>query len=551
MIGIEVHAQLVTQSKIFSAASTRFGAAPNTNASFVDAALPGTLPNLNAKAVEQAIRTGLGLNGEVQTVSKFERKHYFYCDMPQGYQITQQQFPIVRGGYLELDPSLSLTLKPTPVRVGITRIQLEQDSGKNIHDLHPTCTFVDLNRAGVGLMEIVSEPDLRSAEQAAAYIRKLSGLLQHLHTCRAHMEDGSLRCDVNVSVRRVDESEMGERVEVKNLNSIRSLQRAIDYEVNRQVELAERGEPVQRETRAFDAKSGVTILMRTKERMLDYRFSPEPDLPPLVVSSQSVSDVAASMPELPDAIAHRFQSEYGLSPYDTGVLLAEPGAPTFFDQLVYGPEGRRVNKQTDKPLSKPIRKPKRCVNWMTNELFGRLKKKVEERNALHTDMNMMDDNEPEMDEDDVDEYGDNDSNFAGSFAGAGSRGGPSLSSSPVSAATLGELIDLIEEGTISGKTAKSVLDMLVFDEDTRSPTQIVEDNKWKQEADTELMESLCTEVVSRYPDEVAAAAAGKNRIFGFLSGQVLKLAAEKGKAGQLNPAAVAKRMEQIVEKHKK
>jgi len=563
VIGIEVHAQVVARSKLFSPASTRFGAAPNANASAVDAALPGTLPVLNAHAVAQAARTGLGLGGEVQVRSAFERKHYFYCDMPQGYQITQQQFPIVRGGALELDSQLSNGERAS---VRITRIQLEQDSGKNVHDLHPSRTYVDLNRAGVGLMEIVSEPDMRSSEQAAAYIRKLTQLLQHLGTCRAHMEDGSLRCDVNISVRRegATPDEYGERVEVKNLNSIRSLQRAIEHEFARQVALAQRGEPVRRETRAFDAKSGATVLMRTKEQMLDYRFAPEPDLPPLILSPTRLEQLRLSMPELPDAIAARFRDEYGLSAYDIGVLTAEAGAPAYLDALVWGvgPDGEGSARRTDElghtlPGQSMKRKPKTCANWLTSELFGRLKKRAAATAAaeMRAGMGLDEDGYPDEDVEAASTsaaLADDDSS-AGSFAGAGQRA-PTLASSPVGAARLGELVDLVESGTISGKVGKDLLDLMLLPEGSTAPEdadvhtkpleEVVRARGWAQVVDAALLDSACSWVLSTYPAEVQQAQRGNKRITGFLQGQVLKKAKETG--GQLNPAAVSKRIAEMI-----
>lgn len=429
----------------------------------------------------------------------------------------------------------SLLRDGSQARVRITRIQLEQDSGKNLHDLHPERTYVDLNRAGVGLMEIVSEPDLRSSEQAAAYIRKLTSLLQHLGTCRGHMEDGSLRCDVNVSVRRAGApaGEMGERVEVKNLNSLRSLQRAIDHELARQVALAERGEPVRRETRGFDAKTGATVLMRTKEQMLDYRFAPEPDLPPLVLSRPALQRIAAQMPELPDAIAARFRSEYGLSPYDVGVLGAEQGAPAFLDALVYGLAGRRLDAQ-GKVVGKMLRKPKSCANWLANELFGRLKRASGNKAASASAAADVDE--------DAEEDGDD---SMGSFSGAGSRA-PTLASSPVSAETLGALIDLVDGGAISGKAGKDVLDLLLVAGEARTPAEIVAANNWAQVTDAGLLDATCALVMAKFPAEVAAAQAGNKRIFGFLSGQVLKTSKEQGKGGQLSPAAVSKRLTELI-----
>ena len=452
--------------------------------------------------------------------------------------------PIVRGGQLVLDSLLTGGARAT---VAITRIQIEQDSGKNLHDLHPTRSYVDLNRAGVGLMEIVSEPDMRSAEQAAAYIRKLTTLLQHLGTCRGHMEDGSLRCDVNVSVRRQGTVPFGERVEVKNLNSLRSLQRAIDYEMQRQVGLCERGEAVARETRGFDAKTGHTVLMRTKEQMLDYRFAPEPDLPPLVLSPQAILDLQRNMPELPETIAERFRTTYGLSTYDIGVLAAETGATNFLDELVYGPGGFQRPQQTQQqpsttaaaaasaPQQQMKRKPKMCANWLTNELFGRLKRSKDAVGAATVDDGGAD----EL----LDGGADASSSSSASFAGAGSRA-PTLAASPVSAAVLGQLIDLVEAGSVSGKAAKDVLDVLLQPGETRPPHAIVRDYGWAQSNDAPLLEQMCRAVMQQYPTKVSEVQAGNKRVFGFLSGQVLKLSAEN--KAQLSPSAVSKRLTELI-----
>ena len=557
VVGIEVHAQIVAASKLFSGASTRFGAAPNAHASAVDAAMPGMLPALNAHAVAQAVRTGLGLGGSIQRYSAFERKHYFYCDMPQGYQITQQSHPIVRGGGIQLDSGAV---------VRIARVQIEQDSGKNIHDLHPTRSYVDLNRAGVGLMEIVSEPDMRSAAEAADYIRKLTAILQQVGTCRAHMEDGSLRCDVNVSVKRVPTdaataastpssaflpsdrssdllSSFGERVEVKNLNSLRSLQRAIDHEFHRQVSLASAGQAVRRETRGFDAKTGSTVLMRSKEQMLDYRFAPEPDLPPLILSAAALRAIEDSMPELPSALSARFQSEYGLNAYDTGVLLSEPGAASFLDRMVFGPAGRVVANRGDARASNPmLRKPKLCANWLANELFGRIKKQRESAQAAAAaaGVELAEPASPEADS-------------AGSFSGAGSRGATMASSSlSITPETLGALVDLLDSGRISGKSGKQLLDRLLVPGESRTPGQIARDERMELDqsgASGELLESTVSAIVASHPQQILEAHAGNKRVFGYLSGQVLKLA---GKQGQVSPAAASKRlMERINEEVEK
>lgn len=445
--------------------------------------------------------------------------------------------PIIRGGVVTLSSGDS----STPSRsIRITRIQLEQDSGKSLHDLHPTRSFVDFNRAGVGLMEIVSEPDMRTSDEAVSYIRKLSSLLQALGTCRAHMEEGSLRADVNISIRRPG-GEYGERVEVKNLNSLRSLQRAIEHEVSRQIALSTAGQPVRRETRSFDAKTGETALLRAKEQLLDYRFAPEPDLPPLILQPSHISSLHASLPELPAARFQRFRTEYSLTEYDAGVLLAEQGAAEYMDRLVYGEEGWKGGKVAQRM----IRSPKKCANWLANELFGRLKKMKQSSSNSSPD-------------DDLDVDDGLSSDWPGSFLGGGSRS-PSLSSSPITSAALGELVDLVEEGKISGKVGKEVMEVmmrpLVEGEVRKTPAQIVRENGWAQVTDDALIARLCEEVVAKFPEEVQAVLGGNKRLFGFLSGQVLKLSGSKeageknsgSGGGKLNPAAVSKRLTQVIE----
>ncbi|MEW5423054.1 Asp-tRNA(Asn)/Glu-tRNA(Gln) amidotransferase subunit GatB [Amorphus sp. 3PC139-8] len=350
VIGLEVHAQVQSESKLFSGASTAFGGDPNSHVSLVDAAMPGMLPVINAECVRQAIRTGLGLKAEINLSSRFDRKNYFYPDLPQGYQISQYQFPIVGEGIVYVDmPDGSV------VEVGIERVHLEQDAGKSLHDQHPTKSFVDLNRSGVALMEIVSRPDMRSADEAKAYISKLRTILRYLGTSDADMEKGNLRADVNVSVRRPGEG-FGTRCEIKNVNSIRFAGQAIDYEARRQVGILEDGGTIDQETRLFDARTGETRSMRSKEEAHDYRYFPDPDLLPLVVAQADVDDLAAHLPELPDAKKARFVADYGLTAYDAGVLVSDKASAAYFEQVAEG------------------RDAKLAANWVINELFGRLNK---------------------------------------------------------------------------------------------------------------------------------------------------------------------------------
>ena len=350
VIGLEIHAQVVSEAKLFSGAATEFGAAPNSQVSFIDAAMPGMLPVINGKCVEQAVRTGLGLEAEINLYSVFDRKNFFYPDLPPGYQISQFQQPIVGHGKVMVELADGTTRE-----VGITRLHLEQDAGKSLHDRHPTMTMVDLNRAGVALMEIVSEPDMRSAEEAGAYIAKLRAILRYLGTCDGNMQEGSMRADVNVSVRRPGE-EFGTRCEIKNVNSIRFVRQAIDYEARRQVDLLEEGGTVEQETRLFDTDRGVTRTMRTKEEAHDYRYFPDPDLLPLELDAAWVEQIRASLPELPDAKKARFMSDFGLSAYDAEVLVAEKENADYYEAVAEG------------------RDPKLAANWMVTELFGALNK---------------------------------------------------------------------------------------------------------------------------------------------------------------------------------
>lgn len=391
VIGLEVHAQVISKAKLFSGASTAFGAAPNTQVSLVDAAMPGMLPVLNRECVAQAVRTGLGLKAKINLTSVFERKNYFYPDLPQGYQISQFQQPIVGEGVLTIDLPDGSTKD-----IGIERLHLEQDAGKSLHDQDPRHTFVDLNRAGVALMEIVSKPDIRSAEEAGAYIRKLRSILRYLGTCDGNMEEGSLRCDVNLSVHRPGEP-LGTRTETKNVNSIRFVQQAIEYEARRQIEVLESGGTVEQETRLFDSRKGESRPLRSKEEAHDYRYFPDPDLLPLVLEQSFVDELAAALPELPDEKKRRFMDSYGLSAYDAGVLVAEQANADFYEAVLAG--GKRD--------------PKLAANWVTVNYFGAL-------NASGLD----------------------------------------LDDAPVDAKKLGGLLDLIADGTLSSRLAKEVFEAM-------------------------------------------------------------------------------------------
>src|SRR5689334_9018875 len=407
VIGLEVHAQVVSKAKLFSGAATEFGAEPNTQVSPVDAAFPGMLPVINRFCVEQAVRTGLGLAAEIRLQSVFDRKNYFYPDLPPGYQISQYQQPVVGRGQVVLDMPDGRTRE-----IGITRLHLEQDAGKSLHDQHPTLSYVDLNRAGVALMEIVSEPDLRTAEEAGAYLRKLRSILRYLGTCDGNMEEGSLRCDCNVSVRRPG-AELGTRCEIKNVNSIRFVMQAIEHESRRQIEIIEDGGTIQQETRLFDAGRGVTRSMRSKEHAHDYRYFPDPDLLPLVLDKAWVDQLRRGLPELPDAKKARFIADYKLSGYDAGVLVAEQASAQYFEDVARG------------------RDPKLAANWVMGDLFGAL-----------------------------------------------NRLGVGIEQSPVSARHLGELIDLISDGTVSGRLAKDVFAAMV--ETGEAPGEIVEKRGMRQ-----------------------------------------------------------------------
>ena len=475
VMGLEVHAQVKSRAKLFSGASTAFGADPNANVALVDAAMPGMLPVINDKCVEQAVRTGLGLNARINEYSRFDRKNYFYPDLPQGYQISQYDHPIVGEGEIEVDvepahgdPAYSFT-------VGIERLHLEQDAGKSIHDMDPDATYVDLNRCGVALMEIVSRPHIRSPLEAASYVKKLKTILVALGTCDGDMEKGQLRADVNVSVCKPggyetfretgDFSHLGTRCEIKNMNSFRFIQAAIEYEARRQIEIIEGGGTVDQETRLFDPNKGETRSMRSKEDAHDYRYFPDPDLLPLMLEPDYVEKIRADLPELPDEKRARFERDYALSRYDAGVLTADAEHAEFYEAVAKG------------------RDPKLSANWVSQELFGYL-------------------NREEI----------------------------ALADSPVSAAGLGELIDLISDDTISGKIAKTVFEKMI--ETGEAPGAIVEREGLKQVTDTGEIETVVDEIIAANPQQ-AASVKEKPKAMGWFVGQVMKAT-----GGKANPKAV-------------
>lgn len=466
VIGMEIHAQVTSNAKLFSGSSTAFGAEPNAHVSLVDAAMPGMLPVINAECVRQAVRTGLGLNAQVNNRSVFDRKNYFYPDLPQGYQISQYKSPIIGEGEIIVD------LSPTEqITVGIERLHLEQDAGKSIHDQHPTMSFVDLNRSGVALMEIVSKPDLRSADEAKAYVSKLRTILRYLGTCDGDMEKGNLRADVNVSVRRPGEP-FGTRCEIKNVNSIRFIGQAVDVEARRQIGILEDGGTIDQETRLYDPGKGETRSMRSKEEAHDYRYFPDPDLLPLEFDDAFVAELKAHLPELPDAKKARFIAEYGLSPYDASVLVAEREQADYFEAVAKGRDG------------------KAAANWVINELFGRLNKE-----------------------------------------------GKDVTTSPVSAAQLGGLVDLIGEGVISGRIAKDLFEILWSE--GGDPRQIVEARGMKQVTDTGAIEKAVDELIAANPDKVEQVKA-KPTMLGWFVGQAMKASGGKANPQALNEILKAK-----------
>jgi aspartyl-tRNA(Asn)/glutamyl-tRNA(Gln) amidotransferase subunit B len=460
VIGLEVHAQVLSESKLFSTSPTKFGAEPNTQVSLVDAAFPGMLPVINEFCIKQAVKTGIGLNAKINKKSIFDRKNYFYADLPQGYQISQYKNPIVGEGTVILD------LPDGEKSIGIERLHLEQDAGKSIHDIDPQNTLVDLNRSGVALMEIVSKPDLRSLEEVNLYIKKLRSIMKYLGTCDGNMQEGSLRADVNVSVRKKGTQELGTRCEIKNVNSIKFMQMAIDYEANRQVDILEEGGKIDQETRLFDTKKNETRSMRSKEDAHDYRYFPDPDLLPLEFTDEFINEMKKNIPELPDEKKKRFIEKFKLTPYEANILVSDIDTSKYFEAVI---------KNSDIKLS---------TNWITGELFALLNEKNLE-----------------------------------------------ISQSPISAKNLSKLVNLIKDGTISGKIAKSVFEIM-SDGDT-DPQKIIDEQGLKQQSDPKELEKIVDKVINENQEKVKEFKSGKDKLFGFFVGQVMKIS-----EGKANPQLV-------------
>ncbi len=460
IIGLEVHAQVISNSKLFSGSSTKFGEKPNSQVSLVDCAFPGMLPVINEFCIEQAVKTGLGLNAKINLHSIFDRKNYFYADLPAGYQISQYKHPIVGEGSVTLDMPYGTKI------IGIERLHLEQDAGKSIHDLSPDNTFVDLNRSGVALMEIVSKPDLRSPEEVNLYVKKLRSIMRYLGTCDGNMQEGSLRADVNVSVRKKGDKNFGTRCEIKNVNSIKFMEMAIESEAKRQVELLESGKKIVQETRLFDTKKNETRSMRSKEEAHDYRYFPDPDLLPLEIEQSFVDDIKNKLPELPDKKKERFINKYKLTPYEANVLISENNISEYFEEVI---------KTADIKLAK---------NWIIVELFAVL----------------------------------NDKNL-------------DIKDSPVSSKNLANLVNLISSGEISGKIAKKVFELMVQSGD--EPSKIIKDKGLQQQSDPKELEKIIKNVLKKNLDKITQYKAGKEKLYGFFVGEVMK--ASSGKA---NPKLV-------------
>ena len=460
IIGLEVHAQVLSESKLFSTSSTKFGSEPNTQVSLVDAAFPGMLPVINEHCIKQAVKTGIGLKAKINKRSIFDRKNYFYADLPQGYQISQYKNPIVGEG------SVTLDMPNGEKNIGIERLHLEQDAGKSIHDTDPQNTLVDLNRSGVALMEIVSKPDLRSLDEVNAYIKKLRSIMRYLGTCDGNMQEGSLRADVNVSVRKKGDKKLGTRCEIKNVNSIKFMQMAIDFEANRQVDVIEEGGSIDQETRLFDTKKNETRSMRSKEDAHDYRYFPDPDLLPLELNDNYIDQIKKDIPELPDEKKKRFIEKFKLSPYEANILVSDIEISKYFEE---------VSKNSDVKLA---------TNWITGELFALLNEKNIE-----------------------------------------------ITESPISSKNLSKLINLIKDGTISGKIAKSVFE--IMRDGDKDPITIVEEKGLKQQSDPKELENLIDKVITENPKNVEAYKSGKDKLFGFFVGQVMK-----NSNGKANPKLV-------------
>lgn len=462
VIGLEVHAQVTSTTKLFDGCSVAFGAEPNTQVGFFGTAMPGMLPVLNHICVDQAIKTGLGINAQINRFSVFDRKNYFYADLPCGYQISQFTRPIVGEGYLDIDLE-----NGESKRIGVTRLHLEMDAGKSTHDLHPTKTYIDLNRCGIALMEIVSEPDIRSTAEAMAYVKKLRTILRYLGTCDGNMEQGSLRVDANISLRRPGEA-LGTRAEIKNVNSIRFLGQAVDFEIQRQMEILEDGGKIAQETRLFDAGKGVTRSMRSKEDAHDYRYFPDPDLPPLRLTEERIEKIKATLPELPDAKQQRLMDSFGLPKYDAFVLVSEQETAAFYETAV------AASKATNKQQA-----AKQIANWLMGEVFGALNREAE-----------------------------------------------TIETMKLTPAHLAELVDLILDETISGKIAKDVF--LKLWETGKSPIQLVDDLGLKQITDVGALENMIDTLIAENADKVTQYRAGKQQLFGFFVGLAMK--ATQGKA---------------------
>jgi len=460
VIGLEVHAQVISNSKLFSSSSTTFGAEPNTQVSLVDAAFPGMLPVINEYCVKQAIKTGIGLKAQINKRSVFDRKNYFYADLPQGYQISQFKYPIVGEGTVILD------MPNGPKEVGIERLHLEQDAGKSIHDMDPQNTLVDLNRSGIALMEIVSKPDMRTPDEVSAYVKKLRSIMRYLGTCDGNMQEGSLRADVNISVRIKGSDKLGTRCEIKNVNSIKFMQMAIDYEANRQVDLIEEGKTIDQETRLFDTKKNETRSMRSKEDAHDYRYFPDPDLLPLEVTDEFIEKLKANIPELPDDKKKRFIDKFKVSPYEATILVSDIDTAKYFEEVI---------AKSDVKLA---------TNWITGELFAVLNNKNLE-----------------------------------------------ISQSPISAKNLSKLINLIKNGTISGKIAKTIFELMM--DGDKDPQKIVEEKGLKQESDPKALEALIDKIINDHREKAIEYKQGKEKLFGFFVGQAMKVS-----GGKANPQLI-------------
>ena len=459
VLGLEVHAQISASSKLFSSASTAYGAEPNSQVNLVDAGMPGALPVINKECIKQAIITGLGLNAKINLKSIFDRKNYFYPDLPQGYQISQFEYPIVGNGFINIE-----TEEGTK-KIGITRLHLEQDAGKSLHDQDFDNSFIDLNRSGCALMEIVSEPDLRSPADASEYVKKLRSILRYVGSCDGNMEKGNMRADVNVSVREFG-SELGTRCEIKNVNSIKFIQQAIEYEAKRQVEILESGGKIQQQTRLFDSQNCETRAMRSKEESHDYRYFPDPDLPPLVIDSQLVEELSKSLPELPDKKKERFIKEFGIKNYDAEILVTEKFIADFFEELI------------------PNRDPKLVLSWLTGELFSYLNKR---------NLNIV--------------------------------------NSGISVNKLGSLIDLIQNGTLSNRMAKEIFEEYL--DNDKSAIDLVNEKGMTQVSDDKEIDLMIDKVLEENPKMLEQYNSGKEKLFGFFVGQVMKIS-----DGKANPQMV-------------